>query len=114
MYTRYILGHRESRVKDNGYFYAMGAIHHLLHLRSLAHLFIHSSENPLFKRNKEQEKEPALLALVLKCYELRIRQHKNRLMVNALRPSNHYFSKDITIFGRRSRMTYLHHHNMYQ
>jgi hypothetical protein len=39
--------------------------------------------------------------LVLKCYELRTRQHKNRLMVNALRPSKHYFPKDITIFGRR-------------
>jgi hypothetical protein len=29
--------------------------------------------------------------LVLKCYELRTRQHKNRLMVNALCPSKHYF-----------------------
>jgi hypothetical protein len=28
--------------------------------------------------------------LVLKCYELRTRQHKKRLMVNALRPSKHY------------------------
>jgi hypothetical protein len=50
----------------------------------------------------------------LKCYELRTRQHENRLMVNALRPSKHYFPKDITIFGRRSWRTYLHHHNMYQ
>jgi hypothetical protein len=40
--------------------------------------------------------------LVFKCYELRTRQHKNRLMVNALRPSKHYSPKDITIFGRRS------------
>jgi hypothetical protein len=40
--------------------------------------------------------------LVLKCYELRTRQHKNGLMVNALRPLKHYFPKDITIFGRRS------------
>jgi hypothetical protein len=39
--------------------------------------------------------------LVLKCYELRTRQHKNRLMVNALRPPKHYFPKDIIIFGRR-------------
>jgi hypothetical protein len=39
--------------------------------------------------------------LVLKCYELTIRQHKNRLMINALRPSKHYFPKDIMIFGRR-------------
>jgi hypothetical protein len=39
--------------------------------------------------------------LVLNCYELRTRQHKSRLMVNALRPSKHYFPKDIMIFGRR-------------
>jgi hypothetical protein len=39
--------------------------------------------------------------LVLKCYELRTRQHKNRLKVNTLRPSKHYFPKDIMIFGRR-------------
>jgi hypothetical protein len=38
--------------------------------------------------------------LVLKFYELRTRQHRNRLMVNALRPSKHYFPKDITIFGK--------------
>jgi hypothetical protein len=36
--------------------------------------------------------------LVLKCYELRTRKHKNRLMINALRPSKHYFPKDIMIF----------------
>jgi hypothetical protein len=29
--------------------------------------------------------------LVLKCYELRTRQHKMRLMFNVLRPSKHYF-----------------------
>jgi hypothetical protein len=39
--------------------------------------------------------------LVLKCYELRTRQHK-MLNVNALRPSKHYFPKGIMIFGRRS------------
>jgi hypothetical protein len=37
---------------------------------------------------------------VLKCYELRTRQHK-MLNVNILRPSKHYFPKDIMIFGRR-------------
>jgi hypothetical protein len=52
--------------------------------------------------------------LFLKCYKLRTRQHKNRLMVNALRPSEHYFLKDITIFGRRLWRTYLHHHNIYE
>jgi hypothetical protein len=29
--------------------------------------------------------------LVLKCYELRTRQHRNKLIVKALRPSKHYF-----------------------
>jgi hypothetical protein len=37
--------------------------------------------------------------LVLKCYELRTRQHKNTLLTNSLRSSKHYFLKDITIFG---------------
>jgi hypothetical protein len=45
--------------------------------------------------------KPGCWGLVLKCYELRTRQQKNRLMVNVLRPSKHYFPKDITIFGRR-------------
>jgi hypothetical protein len=40
--------------------------------------------------------------LVLKCYGLRTRQHRKKLMVNALRPSKHYFPLDIMIFGRRS------------
>jgi hypothetical protein len=34
---------------------------------------------------------PRCWGLVLKCYELRTRQHKKRLMVNTLRPSKHYF-----------------------
>jgi hypothetical protein len=38
--------------------------------------------------------------LVLKCYELRTRQHK-MLNVNALRPLTHYFLKDLMNFGRR-------------
>jgi hypothetical protein len=38
--------------------------------------------------------------LVLKCYELRTRQHK-MLNVNALCPSNHYFPYDIMILRRR-------------
>jgi hypothetical protein len=36
-------------------------------------------------------KEEVCWVLVLKCYELRTRQHKERLMVNALRPLEHYF-----------------------
>jgi hypothetical protein len=38
--------------------------------------------------------------LVLKCYELRTRQHK-MLNVTILRPSKHHFSKGMMIFGRR-------------
>jgi hypothetical protein len=48
------------------------------------------------------EGEGRCWGLVLKCYELRTRQHRKKLMVNALRPSKHYFPKDIMIFGRRS------------
>jgi hypothetical protein len=39
--------------------------------------------------------------LVLKCFELRTRQHK-MLNVNALRPLKHYLPKGIMIFGRMS------------
>jgi hypothetical protein len=39
--------------------------------------------------------------LVLKCYELRTRQHK-MLNVNALRPLKHYLPKGLMNFGRRS------------
>jgi hypothetical protein len=38
--------------------------------------------------------------LVLKCYELRTRQHK-MLNIKALRPSKHYTPLDIMDFGRR-------------
>jgi hypothetical protein len=38
--------------------------------------------------------------LVLKCYELRTRQHK-MLNIKALRPSKHYFPSDIMNFERR-------------
>jgi hypothetical protein len=49
--------------------------------------------------------------LVLECYESRTRQHK-MLNVNILRPSKHYFPKDIMIFGRRLWRTYLHKHKI--
>jgi chromosome segregation ATPase len=39
--------------------------------------------------------------LVLKCYELRTRQHK-MLNINALHPPKHYLHKDLMNFGRRS------------
>jgi hypothetical protein len=38
--------------------------------------------------------------LVVKCYELRTRQHRI-LNIKALRPSKHYFPLDIMNFGRR-------------
>jgi hypothetical protein len=40
--------------------------------------------------------------LVLKCYELRTRQHK-MLNINALRPPKHYLHKDLMNLGRRSQ-----------
>jgi hypothetical protein len=43
--------------------------------------------------------------LVLKCYELRTRQHK-MLNNNVLRPLKHYFPKDLMNFGRRPRIEY--------
>jgi hypothetical protein len=43
--------------------------------------------------------------LVLKCYELRTRQHK-MLNNNALRPLKHYLLKDLMNFGRRPRAGY--------
>jgi hypothetical protein len=43
--------------------------------------------------------------LVLKCYELRTRQHR-MLNVKALRPLKHYFPKDLMSFGRRLRIIY--------
>jgi hypothetical protein len=43
--------------------------------------------------------------LVLKCYELRTRQHKI-LNINALRPLKHYLPKDLMNFGRRPRAEY--------
>jgi hypothetical protein len=39
--------------------------------------------------------------LVLKCFELRTRQHR-MLNINALRPPKHYFHKDLMNLGRRS------------
>jgi hypothetical protein len=42
----------------------------------------------------------ACWGLVLKCYELRTRQHR-MLKVKALRPLKHYFPKDLMSLGRR-------------
>jgi hypothetical protein len=44
--------------------------------------------------------EGSCWGLVLKCYELRTRQHK-MLNINALRPLKHYLPKDLMNFGRR-------------
>jgi hypothetical protein len=58
--------------------------------------------------DKEKKKETLYVdepkgdcwGLVLKCYELRTRQHK-MLNINILRPLKHYFPKDLMNFGRR-------------
>jgi hypothetical protein len=49
--------------------------------------------------------------LVLKCYELRTRQHK-MLNVNALRPLKHYFFKGLMNFGRRLKTVQLRRLNL--
>jgi hypothetical protein len=51
--------------------------------------------------------------LVLKCYELRTRQHK-MLNINALRPLKHYFPKDMLrtkVIMAELRRLYLHSRN---
>jgi hypothetical protein len=54
------------------------------------------------ERGEEREREGRRCwELVLKCFELRTRQHK-MLNVNALRPLKHYLPKGIMIFGLRS------------
>jgi hypothetical protein len=48
--------------------------------------------------------------LVLKCYELRIRQHK-MLNINVLRPLKHYFPRDVLqtkVIMAELRRLYLH------
>jgi hypothetical protein len=45
----------------------------------------------------------ACWGLVLKCYELKTRQHK-MLNIKTLRPLKHYFPEDLMSFGRRLKM----------
>jgi hypothetical protein len=59
-----------------------------------------SSKKQNFVALSTAEAEYICWGLVLKCYELRTRQHK-MLNVNILRPSKHYSPKDIMIFERR-------------
>jgi hypothetical protein len=54
-----------------------------------------------FVGGKHKSPKTCCWGLVLKCYELRTRQHK-MLNVNALRPSKHYLTLDIMILRRRS------------
>jgi hypothetical protein len=49
-------------------------------------------------RRRRMGMERGCWGLVLKCYELRTRQHK-MLNINALRPLKHYLSKDLMSFG---------------
>jgi DNA topoisomerase IB len=77
------------------------------HLESLER-----DEESTIKKTKQQEQQmkheshplKSLITncwgLVLKCYELRTRQHK-MLNNNALRPLKHYLPKDLMNFGRR-------------
>jgi hypothetical protein len=91
-YTRGLLC--DGGVLGNGFhFWRKGGCNH-----------IKAACKPDFGMNVEDIKKPSrdvCWGLVLKCYELRTRQHK-MLNVNALRPSKHYFLLDIMIFRRRS------------
>jgi hypothetical protein len=51
-----------------------------------------------------------IVGLVLKCYELRTRQHK-MLNIKPLRPSEHYFPSDIMNLGRRLWRKSVHENN---
>jgi hypothetical protein len=71
-----------------------------------SHDKVHANVLPFFKMVWEGVAKGLLPSndwcwgLVLKCYELRTRQHKI-LNIKALRPSKHYFPLDIMNFGRR-------------
>jgi hypothetical protein len=60
-----------------------------------------SQKNHAYIYDRKFTRHAYFWGLVLKCYELRTRQHK-MLNVNALRPSKHYFPLDIMILRRRS------------
>jgi hypothetical protein len=63
---------------------------------------INSNDLPKDEEETSKDTEDAnCWGLVLKCFELRTRQHK-MLNVNDLRPLKHYLPKDIMNFGRRS------------
>jgi hypothetical protein len=53
-----------------------------------------------YTAQKSHLRLPTCWGLVLKCYELRTRQHK-MLNINVLHPLKHYFPKDLMNFGRR-------------
>jgi hypothetical protein len=60
---------------------------------------------------KDEFPLPRCWGLVLKCYELRTRQHK-MLNVNALRSLKHYLLKDLMNFGRRLKTVQLRRLNL--
>jgi hypothetical protein len=69
--------------------------------------FVHSMSH---KSNFGLIRHTICWGLVLKCYELRTRQHK-MLNFNALRPLKHYFSKDVfrtKVIMLELRRLYLH------
>jgi hypothetical protein len=73
-----------------------------------AQVEIQKNEIEDLRKQLAESKEKCALAeanqecwgLVLKCYELRTRQHKMS-NINALRPLKHYLPKDLMNFGRR-------------
>jgi exonuclease III len=64
-------------------------VHELIELDLCGRLFTWSNN-----------RNPPCWGLVLKCFELRTRQHK-MLNINALRPLKHYLPEDLMSFGRR-------------
>jgi hypothetical protein len=64
-------------------------------------MFINSLRR--FMGSSKPQEHGMCWGLVLKCYELRTRQHK-MLNIKALRPLKHYFPEDLMNFGRRSWM----------
>jgi hypothetical protein len=73
----------------------MGVVWQLIIDQRLIHLTPH-----MFSCHRPHSWISGCWGLVLKCYELKTRQHK-MLNVNALRPLKHYFLKDLMNFGQR-------------
>jgi hypothetical protein len=73
--------------------------------------FVHNTRTEQVVFDIVDMEYPYCWGLVLKCYELRTRQHR-MLNVNALRPLKHYFLKDLMSFGRRLKTVQLRRLNL--